>query len=106
MPSWDVRFDSRVQTDNLTVVSLVAKYHALASVINNIPITPKRALKLDRLNIMRTVRGTTGIEGAQLTEEEVKSIMETPLGTKILPPSRNREEQEARNALKLTAYVA
>ena len=105
MPSWNIYFDVRIETNNKEVVSLLAKCRALASVINQIPITPSRQHRIDSLNILRAVRGTTGIEGAQLTEEEVKLILEA--GQKsVLPPSRRREEQEARNARNLMTYVA
>jgi Fic family protein len=105
MPSWDVHFNVSVHTEYPEVASLVSKCYALASVINNIPITPSRRDRIDRLNILRAVRGTTGIEGAQLTEEDVKRIMEAP-NKMVLPPNRRREEQEARNAEKLMLYVA
>jgi Fic family protein len=105
MPSWDVTFDVQVRTDDLEVVSLAAKCHALASVIREIPITPSRRDRIDRLNILRAVRGTTGIEGAELTEGEVALILDSPNKT-VLPPGKEREEQEARNADKLMRYVA
>ena len=76
------------------------------AVINNIPITPSRQYKIDRLNILRAVRGTTGIEGAELTEDEVKRIMETPKSKQVLPANRQREEKEARGAEVLMQYVA
>ena len=106
MRIWNVHINIRLQTVHPEVVSLVAKCHALASVIGNIPITPSRQRKIDWLNILRAVRGTTGIEGAELTEEEVSRIMAAPPSRPVLPPSRRREEQEARNAEKLMNYVA
>jgi Fic family protein len=60
---------------------------------------------IDSLNIMRAVRGTTGIEGAELTEDEVHQIMEAPPQKLVLPPNRRREEQETRNAEQLMYYV-
>lgn len=106
MPKWDVHFDVRVDSNHPKIVSLVAQCHALAPVINNIPITPSRRTKIDTLNILRAVRGTTGIEGAQLTEEDVRRIIETPRSEKVLPPGREREEKEARNAQLLMKWVA
>ena len=55
---------------------------------------------------MRAVRGTTGIEGADLTEEEVGRILEEPHDKPVLPESRAREEQEARNAEAVMRFVA
>ena len=105
MRSWDINFDMLVRADDREVVSLAAKCHALASVIREIPITPSRRDRIDRLNILRAVRGTTGIEGAELTEGEVALILDSS-GESVLPPGKEREEQEARNADRLMSYVA
>jgi Fic family protein len=106
MPTWDVTFRTTIETDNKEVIATLAKCHAMAAVINNIPITPSRQYRIDRLNIMRAVRGTTGIEGADLTEDEVKRIMEAPKNKQVLPDNRQREEKEARGAEVLMQYVA
>lgn len=106
MPSWEVNFNIHVNTNNQEIVSLCAKADALASVINQIPMTPGRQRKINRLNILRAVRGTTGIEGANLTPEEVGLIIDAPSDRHVLPSNRRREEQEARNAGELMKYVA
>jgi len=106
MPKWDVHFNMHLDYQYHEVVYLVARAHALADVILDIPIPPPVKAKLDTLNILRAVRGTTGIEGAELTEEEVRKIMESPRKKSVLPQDRSREEQEARNAEKLMHYVA
>jgi Fic family protein len=106
MPTWEVTFRTTIEIDNKEIIGTLAKCHAMATVINNIPITPSRQYKLDRLNILRAVRGTTGIEGAQLTEDEVKRIMEAPKSKQVLPANRQREEKEARGAEVLMQYVA
>ena len=79
MPAWNVVFGTRVQVDAPEIVRCVAQIHALAGVIRGIPIPPSVQDNLDRLNIMRAVRGTTGIEGTELSEEEVGLILEAPL---------------------------
>jgi Fic family protein len=105
MPRWDVNFDMHLDSRDSRTVSLVARAHALAAVIRDIPIPPGIKQTLDALNILRAVRGTTGIEGAELTEDEVRKIMESPRRKSVLPPTRSREEQEARNAQKVMSYV-
>jgi Fic family protein len=105
MSTWDVTFRTKYDTENKEILSTLAKCYAIASVISDIPITPKRQYKLDRLNILRAVRGTTGIEGADLTEDEVRRIMETPKTKPVLPANRQREEQEVRCAEILMQYV-
>jgi Fic family protein len=106
MPRWDVNFDMHLDDRASEIVSRVAMAHAFAAVIRDIPIPPYVKHKLDALNILRAVRGTTGIEGVELTEDEVRQIMESPRKGPVLPPDRSREEQEARNAEKLMYYVA
>ncbi|OGO22325.1 MAG: hypothetical protein A2Z28_02065 [Chloroflexi bacterium RBG_16_51_9] len=106
MTSWNVHFKVHVFAEDREIVDLVAQCHALAPVINNIPITPRREKKIDHLNILRAIRGTTGIEGARLTEEEVRLIMDSPRSKRVLPKGREREEQEARNADLLRKWVA
>ena len=62
MARWDVNFDTRVNVMNPTIVNYVANIHAYSKVIRSIPIPPGVQANLDALNIMRAVRGTTGIE--------------------------------------------
>lgn len=106
MPTWNVVFDVRVQVDAPEMVRDIAQIHALAGVIRGIPIPPSVQSNLDKLNIMRAVRGTTGIEGTELSEEEVGLILEAPPDRPVLSGGREREEQEVRNADRLMAYVA
>ena len=106
MAGWDVHFEMVVRTQTPEVVAMVAKAHALASVIHGIPIPPYLQNKLDTLNIARAVRGTTGIEGTEVSEEEVRDILEAPEDERVLPASRAREEKEVRNATELMYRVS
>ena len=79
MPSWDVHFDVRLRTSAPELLTcLTARVEALASVIRGILIPPHIQQRLDRLNIIRAVRGTTGIEGTEFSEEEVAEILSSP----------------------------
>ncbi len=106
MPKWDVHFDTFVRTDAPAIVALVERAKALASVIRGIPIPPHVQLRLDHLNIQRVVRGTTGIEGTEVSEEEVAEVLRAQQGQRVLPESRQREEQEVLNAATLMYAVA
>jgi Fic family protein len=106
MPKWAVNFNARVDVRNQEVVYCVARIHALASVIHNIPIPPGMQARIDALNIMRAIRGTTGIEGSDLSEEEVRLIMEAPSDEPVLSRNKSREEQEVRNAEQVMYFVA
>ena len=104
MPSWDVHFDVRIDFRNVELLQLTAQVDALASVIRGIPIPPSVQQRLDRLNIIRAVRGTTGIEGTEFSEEEVAAILESQPTSHA--DSADREEQEVRNAEALMRDVA
>lgn len=105
MPAWNVHFKTHIRLGDPSLVEKVARAHALASVIRGIPIPPHLQQRLDSLNIIRAVRGTTGIEGTELSEEEVEKVLQASEGEPILQPSRAREEQEVRNAAQLMFHV-
>lgn len=106
MPTWDVDFATHVDVTAPDIVAATAKIEALAAVIRGIPIPPGVQSKIDALNILRAVRGTTGIEGNDLTEDEVEKIMSSSPDERALPAAREREEQEARNAARVMEFVA
>ena len=81
-----------IRTGDPKLIMMVAKIHALSSVIHGIPIPPHLQQRLDRLNIARAVRGTTGIEGTEVSEEEVRDILEANQDEPVLSSSRTREE--------------
>ena len=106
LAAWNVHFGMHIATHTSELVAMVAKANALASVIHGIPIPPYLQDKLDALNIARAVRGTTGIEGTEVSEEEVRDILEAAEGERVLPASRAREEKEVRNATELMYRVS
>ncbi len=105
MPSWNVRFDLSIDLGRPELLRLVERAHALSSVIRGIPIPPYLQIELDTMNIVRAVRGTTAIEGAQVSAAEVRQIIESP-HVATLPEARRQDEQEVRNAQEVMFYVA
>lgn len=79
---------------------------AMARLIRAIPLPPSDRATLDQINIARAVRGTTGIEGTQLSEAEAEEIVRARDAGSVLPESRERDEQEARNALEVMEFLA
>ena len=102
MPSWPINFDLSVSRD-IDLIERSAFIRATARTIRGIPLQPRTEQRLHRLNIMRAVRGTTGIEGVDLTEEEVDEVLFG--NAPALPSSRKREEQEVLNAHELMQFV-
>ena len=105
LPSWSVHFDLTVRAETPQIIRDLARIHALASVIRGIPIPPHVQHRLDRLNILRAARGTIGIEGTELSEEEVELVMDSPPDRPALGLGREREEKEARNAASVMHYI-
>ena len=105
MPSWEVHFNLSLRVDHPQIIADLARIHALAEVIRAIPIPPPVQQRLDRLNILRAVSGTIGIEGTELSEAEVSQVVAAPPGTMPLGPGREREERETRNANALMQHV-
>ena len=106
MPTWDVHFEMHVDTTAPDIVTASAKVEALAAVIRDIPIPPGVQARIDALNILRAVRGTTGIEGIELSEDEVERVIAAPPKKRTLAEGREREEQEVRNAAEVMHFVA
>lgn len=106
MPRWDVHFDLIVRVENPDIVRLTVSANALGSVIRGIPIPLHVQERIDKLNIRRAVRGTTGIEGTELTEREVEEVLQSLVAAPVLSGGRRREEQEVRNAANLMEQVA
>ena len=107
MPRWDVDFAAAyVELTSREVMELVARVNALTWMVGQIPLPPDLRQRLNRLNIVRAVRGTTGIEGSDLSEEEVGRVVDADAtGQFVLGEPRRRLELEARNANHVMAYI-
>ena len=106
MPHWNVHFNLVVKQSDPKVLQRIASIHATARTIRDIPIPPSVQQRLHSLNIIRAVRGTTGIEGVTLTEDEVAEVLKSPQRQPTpITTARMREEQEVRNANALMNLV-
>lgn len=106
MPTWEVHFGLYIDTSSPDLLRMVYEAQSLARVIQDIPLKPAAREKLNRINIVRAVRGTTAIEGSDLSEAEVQRALETPESEGDQPASRGRARVEARNAAEVMVYVA
>ena len=105
MPTWDVDFSLHIDLTDYGLISGNARAEALAHVVRGVPIPPAVFNRLDRLNISRAVRGTTGIEGIDLSQDDVELIMSSDKPG-VLGEARIREEREARNAAAVMRMIA
>jgi Fic family protein len=76
---------------------IVALVGNIAEIAGSMAVTNPTPLHLRRINQIRTVHGSVGIEGNTLTEEQITAILE---GKRVLAPPR--EILEVQNAI--TAY--
>ncbi len=72
--------------------------------LDSLPLPLRLRERLNRINIVRAVRGTIGIEGTHLSESETGEIIDSP--GPVLAPERAREEREARNAADVMRFIA
>jgi len=105
VPEWAVDFSYRLDTADPELVADVAKVDAMSRIIRGIPLPPAVQMRIDSLNILRAVRGTTGIEGTEVSATEVEKILLTR-DKPVLSAARQRAEQEVRNAEKVMVFVA
>ncbi len=104
MPTWDIRFDLAVEWSSPDISALLARVAELAAAARALPIPPDAQERLNRLNIVRAVWGTTAIEGSTLSQQEVAEALDADA---VGPASsrRGRQQQEARNAASAMEYV-
>ena len=100
-----MNFDLNVNRDHRKLIQGLALVNSLSRTIREIPVPPSVQERLHTLNIVRAVRGTTGIEGTELTEEEVSYVLRSDVDSRVLPATRQREEREVRNANDLMRFV-
>lgn len=96
MPTWDVTFDRHITLDDVELIRSLAEAEAIAKFIRGVPLPPEARERIDRLNIMRAVHGTTGIEGSELDEGEVQRVLEAPpIGASCPPPELAKSRKRA-----------
>lgn len=104
MPAWTVVFDPRVDVRAPEIVALSVEIEAFRLSVLKIPLPPALREKVDRLNILRQIKGTTGIEGNTLSEENIAQVLSTAaersgnVGSSV-------EEREVINAQRVLAFI-
>ena len=78
LPRWNVNFDLMVNRDHRRVASRLGSDQVIISHDSrDTSSSVGHKNGCIRLNIVRAVRGTTGIEGTELTEEEVSDVLKS-----------------------------
>src|SRR5262245_43179797 len=102
MPTWDVRFDLPLDLSDLSLLGDLAQAEALAAITRQLRVSPYVRERIDRLNVLRAIHGTTAIEGMPLSEDEVAQVLASA------PPiaAGERERREVLNADRTLRFVA
>ena len=90
------QFDYRLQSEAL--FSCLIQIEAYKEAALNLILPPDWREKLDRLNRVRAVHGTTALEGNPLSEAEVRRQMDLLATDSAQPPNESREQRQVRNA--------
>ena len=106
MPTWSPDFDPRVSTDHPELVRLIVEVEALRRSVLKIPIPPSLREKFDRVNIIRQIKGTTGIEGNTLAEDRIGRLVDLSASATMGPSSEvGLEEREVLNADRVLRFI-
>jgi len=106
MPEAEIRFDLAIDDDGSPqLIRRLARADALALAIGSLPIPVGLRESLNLLHIARAIRGTTGIEGIDVTEEEAERIVAAD-APPALSMTRSQTEREVRNAAAAMRDIA
>ncbi|MGE5577813.1 MAG: Fic family protein [Syntrophothermus sp.] len=114
MKSWDINFDPRIDLNDRALWGLYVQVESYRLSVLKIPIPPGVRREIDRLNIVRQIKGTTGIEGNTLSEAEIReitglSVSAEPADAEARKKRKERslslEEQEVVNAKKVLDFI-
>lgn len=97
---WDIVFSPEINQEDFTAE--IAEIKARVAAIRTLPLPPDVQKRIDSLNIIRAIKGTTGIEGNTLSEERVAEIINRPVSGHH---KNDLETQEAENALRVREFI-
>ncbi len=101
--SWNMNFEPNVNMSDPGIYELCIKIEAEKLSALDIPLPPSIKAKINSLNILRQIKGTTGIEGNTLREEEIAKTLKA---AKKDPDRKfNTEEQEVINADLVLEFI-
>ncbi len=89
-----LEFRPALRLNDRELLDLVIRIEAYRIAIAKIPLPPSLQKKVNHLNILRAIRGTTGIEGNLLNETQIDAALNKK-------KARDVEEQEVRNASRV-----
>lgn len=105
MAKWNVEFDPKIDVRRAEIVELVIELEALRRSVLKIPLPPTFRKRLDQINIVRHIKGTTGIEGNTLTEERIEEVLGETEEDGTRANGSTVEEREVINAGRVYRFI-
>jgi Fic family protein len=100
MNNWLPMFQPHIDLKDPAIIENIIEIEAYKKSTIKIPLPPGLKEKLNQLNIIRAIKGTTGIEGNTLSETDIEKLV-----GKETPRPKNLEEIEVLNANKALEYT-
>lgn len=111
MPRWSIRFDHSLDIDN-DILGYLVKAEAHRQITARVPIPPGVAARIDKIEIVRQIKGTTGLEGNNLTFDEIAHIVDDAAASGQArdnlagsPPGEDVDSIEVRNAYDVQKFI-
>lgn len=98
--NWEIKFKPNINQYNF--FNELVKIEGYKNFVNSIPIQPGHRQRIDKLNIIRTIKGTTGIEGNTVSEERIGEIVATDFKKES---AKSKEELEVLGAKKVLDFI-
>lgn len=103
MPRWDINLDLDLNLSDRELINYIVEIEAYKLSVLKIPLPPRLNEKIDHLNIIRQIKGTTGIEGNTLTEEEISTVLDDVKNKNN--DNKKTEEQEIKNSWEVLNFI-
>lgn len=97
---WEINFEPRLRENEF--FNELVQVQSYSQYLQEIPLPPGIRQDMDRLNIVRAIRGTTGIEGNKLSKERVTHIVETDFDK---GDAKSLDDLEALGAKKVLEFI-
>jgi Fic family protein len=96
---WDVVFQIKLEVSRFK--PMLDAIDSMAENLKDLPLPPSAKARIERLNIVRAIQGTTGIEGNRMTETEISDL----INRNLTEPPADFEELENYNAGRVMDYI-
>lgn len=103
MARWRIHFNPEINVRAPEIVEYIVEIEAFKRSVLKIPLPPRLREKIDKINIIRQIKGTTGIEGNSLSEDEIESVLANSVNGNA--EGISLEQREVINAERVHCFI-